>query len=751
MKPMMKARVLSSAIASLVFTPIGAFAQEDTSRTPVELDELVVTSEKTRKPGLTTQPITVLSGDELAHRRQGGLGETLVGLPGVHLDNFGGGASRPVIRGQTLPRIEILSDGASLFDASSVSPDHAITTDPLLLDGIEIIRGPAAVIYGGNAMNGAINLIDGRIPRRLPENGIAGAAEVRLGSGDEENTGVGRITAGLGPFAFHAEVARHHSSDYDIPGGELKDSFAESTTKGFGASWITSKGYVGAGYSEQDSEYGLPGHSHINGVCHTHGTDLHCAAHDEYDDPFGSSDAHTAYIKLHSERSDLRADYHDLITGIQHIRLRASHTDYVHDEIDGPALFTRYTNEVNDARIELTHKPLFGFTGTFGVQHTDGTFTGLNINDMHRSSTYENVDLFVGFEPPYDYVTKDTGIFFSERGSFGAFDVEFAMRKDKREITRPVPPLITHVSDQLAALLSMLYGPDYMAALDSYKEQVIGDFIANNPGVENDPLSVSIGVAWNAGNGYSTSFSLARTQRAPSVRELYAAGNNLATNSFEVGLTQATYYSPSFPASRTDVLETTKSADLTIRKQGGEVEFEVGLFHQDIQDYVFARLIETDSETGLPHNYLLYTAADATFTGLDGQISRQFDGGHTLSLFGDYVRTKFKNEDDNLPRIPPGRLGTRYAWSSGPFSADVEYYHTFSQDRIASYETKTDGYDMLNATFAYRFELTLRQSAEFYVRANNLLNELAYVHTSFVKDQSPLRGRNLVLGVRYQF
>ncbi|MFC3216532.1 TonB-dependent receptor plug domain-containing protein [Novosphingobium panipatense] len=134
----------------------------------------------------TATPVQVLSGDELAHRRQGGLGETLAGLPGVHLDNFGGGASRPVIRGQTVPRIEILSDGANLFDVSSVSPDHAITTDPLLLDGIEVLRGPAAARYGGNAMNGAINLIDSKVPKTLPEGGFSGATEVRFGTGDEE-------------------------------------------------------------------------------------------------------------------------------------------------------------------------------------------------------------------------------------------------------------------------------------------------------------------------------------------------------------------------------------------------------------------------------------------------------------------------------------------------------------------------------------------------------------------------------------
>ncbi|WP_101927651.1 MULTISPECIES: TonB-dependent receptor domain-containing protein [Luteimonas] len=739
----MQTRVLSAAIAGLLLAPTASLA-EDAVRSPVELDRLVVTGARTPEPARPFLPMQVLSGAALAHRRQGGLGETLAGLPGVHLDNFGGGASRPVIRGQTLPRIEILSDGANVFDAASVSPDHAIATDPMLLDAIEIIRGPAAVIYGGNAMNGAVNLIDSRVPKQLPEHGVSGGAEVRFGSGDQNNTGVGRVTAGLGQVALHAEVARHHSDDYDIPGGQLRDSFAEGTTASFGASWITDKGYIGAAHTRQESEYGLPGHSHANGVCHTHGIDLHCEAHGEYEDPFGSSDDHTAFIRLRSERTDVRGDFDDPLPGFDHIRLRLSSTEYHHDEIDGPALFNRYTNDVEDGRIELTHAPLLGFSGILGVQYTDGTFSGLNVNNLHVPFAENGY----GLVPPYFHETRNIGVFLSERRSLGAVDVDIAVRKDWREISIPTPAFKHTLDAQYRELFEGWYGPDWEQVIE---EEVVGSFATRNPGSRVNPLSASIGANWNLRDGYSAALSLGRTQRAPSVRELYAYGNNLAANSYEVGLARSRSASPTFPASRTDVLETTRSADLTFRRTGGAVEFELGLFHQDVEDYVFARLVETEHATGVPHNFLLYTAADATFSGADGQVSVQLDPEHRLTLFGDYVRGTLESEDDNLPRIPPGRLGVRHAWSSGPFSADAEYYHTFSQARIATYETRTDGYDMLNGTVAYRLDLTPRQSAEFYLRGTNLLNETAYVHTSFVKDQSPLRGRSMVIGVRYAF
>lgn len=741
---------LLSMISGTLAIPSAVFAQE----APIEheratrIGDIVVTARSlaTEKPG--PLPVQILSGDELAHRRQGGLGETLAGLPGIHLDNFGGGASRPVIRGQTVPRIEILSDGANLFDVSSVSPDHAITTDPLLLDAIEVLRGPSATRYGGNAMNGAINLIDNKVPKALPEGGLSGATEVRLGTGDEEKTIVGRVTAALGSFAVHAEGSRRRSDDYAVPDAygsdKLKDSFADSSSYSFGASWITPKGYIGAAYTRQDSEYGLPGHSHINGVCHTHGTDLHCAAHDEFEDPFGSSDDHTAYIKLRSERVDVRGDYDDLLPGLSHARLRLSYTDYHHDEIDGPALFSQYSNKVYDARVELTHAPFLGFTGTLGGQYTHGTFSGINKNDVHEGLPTSTAGFL---QIPPDYVTENIGVFLSERRSFGKVDVEIAARKDWRDIDIPFTPWVV----SSALLQRSIDAYDARNGAGAFRRRAEQGYRTANPRSKHDPFSASLAMTWRIGDGYSAALSLAHTERAPNVRELYAYGNSLATNSYEVGLSQTRRASSSFPEPRTDVLETAKSVNLTFRKTGGPLEFEVGLFHQDIDDYVFARLIETEIETGVPHHYLIYTAADAKFTGIDGQVSYRFTPESRVTLFGDYVHADLKRENDNLPRIPPGRLGARYEGSFGPLSADLEYFRTFGQERIASYETPTDGYNMVNATLAYRFNVGAGKSVELYARGTNLTNELAFSHTSFVKDQSPLRGRGIAFGMRHEF
>ena len=168
-----------------------------------------------------------------------------------------------------------------------------------------------------------------------------------------------------------------------------------------------------------------------------------------------------------------------------------------------------------------------------------------------------------------------------------------------------------------------------------------------------------------------------------------------------------------------------------------------------MDDYVFAHLV--DQDVSLAHRYLIYIAANARFAGLDGQISHQLNDTSKVTVFGDYVRAELTSGDDNLPRIPPGRLGARYEFTSGAINADIEYIHTFTQDRIASYETTTPDYDIINATLAYRFIMSSTRSLDLYVRGTNLTNELAFVHTSFVRDQSPLRGRNIAVGVRHSF
>lgn len=359
----MKIRVfLLSAVSIPAMTPHGAFAAQAGSS--ADRDIVVTASALEQKADETATPVITLSDDELVHRRQATLGDTLAGQPGINFDNFGGGASRPVIRGQTAPRVQSLSDGSNIQDASAISPDHAVTTEPLLLRGIEVLRGPAALLYGGGAIGGAINLLDDKVPTAIPEDGISGVAEGRLGTADKERSLVGGLTAGVGPFAFHVEGVDRSSDDYRVPKkfGEphVDGSYNDTSTFSVGGSWIGDGGYLGVAYTRQRSEYGLPGHAHEYEDCHPHGSSLHCRGHGHDDDDHDHDHEHdhdeVPFVKLRSERFDIRSEYRDPLPGFEKVRLRMSFTDYEHDEIEADEVATTFKNKAHDIRFELAHK-----------------------------------------------------------------------------------------------------------------------------------------------------------------------------------------------------------------------------------------------------------------------------------------------------------------------------------------------------------------------------------------------------------
>ena len=626
-------------------------------------------------------PVVTLSGDELVYRSQATLGETLAGMPGINFDNFGGGAGRPVIRGQTAPRVQALSDGSGIQDASAISPDHAVTTEPLLLRGIEVLRGPAALLYGGGAIGGAINLLDDKVPSAMPAGGIALVAEGRYGTGDDERSAVGGATVGLGSsFALRLEGVRRKSDDYRVPGsfGEKRvaGSFNNTSTITVGGSWIGENGYLGLAYTRQRSDYGLPGHEHELD-CHPHDTLLHCGDHEheeEDHDDHDHAEEGQPFIKLRSERFDLRGEYADPLPGIEKVRLRGSLTDYKHSEIEGTGeVGTVFSNKAHDVRFEVTHKPLAGFRGVFGVQHSYSNFETLGEE---------------AFLPHYR--ARNTALFLMESREVGPVRFELAARQDWQRI-----------------------------------ETVDGRE------AHHAPFSISGAAVWDIGGDYSLSLALARSQRAPNAQELYADGAHLATNTFELGSADLGK-------------ETSRSADLTFRKKAGATTFTIGVYHQDFRNYIYADTLDRFEDFRL----IRYTAADATFTGIDGEVRHAFSPAFAVSVFGDYVRAKLKDGQGNLPRIPAGRLGGRVESDLGAFHADLEYYHVFTQDRIAAYETRTPGYDMLNATLSYKLQPDFLKNTEVFVRGSNLTNELAFNHASFIKDVSPLQGRNVVIGLR---
>ncbi|MET1754052.1 TonB-dependent receptor [Novosphingobium sp. RD2P27] len=677
--------ILFSAVSLSAFLPHAAQAAQAGSSGTKEI--IVTASPLEQSADETATPVLTLTDDELVHRRQATLGETLAGQPGINFDNFGGGAGRPVIRGQTAPRVQTLSDSSNLQDASTISPDHAISTEPLLLRGIEVLRGPAALIYGGGAIGGAINLLDEKVPTSLPEGGITATAEGRLGTADKERSAVGGVTVAVGPIALRAEGVYRDTQDYRVPSSFGEDrvhgSFNDTNTVTLGASWVGAGGYLGFAYTRQRSEYGLPGHEHEYEGCHPHGLSLHCGSHDDEADEHDDHDHEHEHehdevpiVKLRSNRFDIRSEYRDPLPGFEKVRFRMSFTDYEHDEIEDDEIATTFKNKAHDIRFELTHKPIAGLRGVLGVQHSESDFSALGEE---------------AFLPRSE--TRNTALYLMETVQAGPVRFELAGRQEWQSIETSL-----------------------------------------NRRAEHNPFSVSGATVWTIKDDYSLALSLARSQRAPNVQELYARGVHLATNTYEIG-------------SATLGKETSRSVDLTFRKTDGDTTFTIGVYHQDFDNYIYADTLDRFEDFRL----VRYTGVDATFSGIDGEVRHQFAPYFAAAIFGDYVRAKIKDDGGNLPRIPAGRLGGRLDGDFGPLSADVEYFHVFSQDQTAEFEAATPSYNMVNATLAYHMDLGAGTRGEFFVRATNLTNELAFNHASFIKNASPLRGRNVVFGVRAGF
>lgn len=649
---------------------------------PVELPPVVVSASAlgSAREAMTTAA-QVVEGDELVLRREATLGETLDHLPGVRSSSFGAGAARPVIRGLDGARVKVLSDGVELLDASTISPDHAVTSEPLLAERIEVLKGPATLLYGGGAIGGVVNVIDKKIPTHVPEKGYEGELELRTNSVANEGAGVFGITAGSGHFAVRAEGTKRQADPYEIPGSPDKQEGSYNDTDSFnlGASFIGERGYIGAAYGEQNNRYGLLAHEHAD--CHTHGSDWHCGGHDDHDDDDDHNhDEHGSvpYVDMRQKRWDLRGELSDPLPGFELARLRIGHSDYQHKEIEGGEVGTRFNNDATDARLELTHQPLFGWRGVVGAQTLRRDFEALG-EEAYVPQT----------------LTRNHGLFLLEEYTVGAWRYELGLRYEWQDID------------------------------------------ANGrPDTDHSGTSMSAGAVWTFAPQYSLGFALSRSQRLPTAEELYANGPHAATRTVELGNVELKE-------------ETSQNAELTLRKFAGRTTFSLSLFRNEVNDFIYAA--DTGNDIGGGYREIAYRQQDAVLTGAEGEVRFQASDATAFTLFGDHVRGELRKGGDDLPRMPADRLGVRLDQRLTPaLDGLLELYRVQRQDRLADHETETGGYNMLGAGLGYHGSFN---EADFllYLKGSNLLDEKARQHTSFIKDEVLLPGRNLTVGVRLEF
>jgi len=679
---------------TISFIPLLAVTR---AQEPLMLDEILVTANRSGQTLFEqVQPATLLAGKDLLLKTEPTLGETLAQEPGVSSTYFGPGAGRPVIRGLGDDRVRILQNGISVLDVSNVSPDHAIAADPLSFTSIEVVRGPATLLYGPNTVGGVVNVIDGRIPtERFTGTLPTGKFSLTGGTADNLLSEAGAVTWGAGPIVFQLDGFHRETDDVEIPGyarsaelraadplppggtearGTLPNSATQTTGGGAGASYVWEKGYIGLSFHGMDSDYGTVAEPDVT-------------------------------IDLSQRRWDLHGAAYELTPWLRELNFKLGYSDYDHTEFEGSEVGTRFLIEGYNGRVELIHEKIGLLEGTVGFESFYTDFSALGDE---------------AFLPPVE--THVNSLFIFEEIPLDQFRFQFGARYD-------------HQSNDTAA------DPGF------------------GPGISRDfnGFSTSAGIVYNPTDDYAVTLSASYTQRPPTYVELFADGPHIATAAFEIGDPELEtedslaldfsvrkragrvtgsingfYYRfdgfisalPTGTVDAVDGLPIYAFQSLDADFYGGEVET---VFH--LLEPVAS--IPADAKAGIAETPAVDRALD-------------------LVLRADYVHAEDRNSGEAIPRIPPFRLTTALDYRQGPFSARLEGIWAADQDRNADFELPTDGYYLLNAALTYDLALGGIDTTLF-IKGVNLTDEEARLSTSFLKDIAPLPGRGLVVGMSATF
>jgi iron complex outermembrane receptor protein len=670
------------------------------------------------------QSVTILTEDNLKLQTAPTLGDTLATQPGVGGSDFTAGASRPVIRGQADNRVRVLNNGTEVFDVSNISPDHAPSVSTLLSQSIEIVRGPATILYGSGAIGGVVNVTDNLIPVEQPSEKLSGEADGRFDSVDLERSGALALT--LSPFqhfVIHAEGSILRTDDRSIPGfaldqrirseltpeqrhdngfggnpfGEVPNTFVKTKDFGFGGSYVWDKGYIGVSYSRFLSEYGVPNDP-------------------ETDEP--GVPPEPVHLDVRKDQYNVRSSIVDPLPWFSVANLKFVYTDYKHDEIDGETVGATFKAKGVDSRIELLHQPVGLFEGSIGSQ-----------------VFYK--DLSVLGDEAFLQPTKTLAVagFIFEEVKLAPVRLQFGARVEYDSVS------IDSSDPQLTSLTS-----------PSQKNQ---DFL---------PVSGAAGAIYDFAKDWQLALNLTYSQRAPTTEELFARGPHDATFQFIIG-------DPNLD------VEINRSVDLNLRKTAGHITGFLSGFYTSYDGFIDFNPTG-EIEDGL--QVFVYTPKNATFYGGEGRVdfhllpleltkpSEPSDaksvknvimGGQEttqknpndlyLRLQADYVHAE-DSSGEPLPRITPFRYGISLNYESEHWTASIEGWRVDAQNRVAEFETPTPGYTFLNASIGYKFQWG-RTYNYLFARGTNLLDAEARDHLSFLKEVLPLPGRGVVVGLRTTF
>ncbi|WP_247710488.1 TonB-dependent receptor [Qipengyuania huizhouensis] len=687
-------------------------AEDDLHNRRIAADGTIIVSAEALREFDLLAGTDVIEGEELDANMDGQLGEVLTSIPGVTATGFAPGASRPILRGFSGERVKVLVDGIGAIDVSNTSADHAVSIDPLTAESIEVLRGPAVLLYGSQAIGGAVNVIDKRIPRRIPAEDFHLDALVRADTVKDLREGGASLDVPLGGgFVVHADGLYRQTDDLEVPGfvlskdlradlladaaeeedeghleeaGELREvanasdtlfnSGTETWSANGGLAFFRNDSSLGVSVGVYDTFYGVP----ILPGAHHHHEEEGEEGHEGEDHSEEEEEApETVSIGLRQYRADLRGD---IVLGdgiFERLKIRAGYSDYTHTEFEGDEVGTVFDVQGIEARAEL-------------LQNQDGILRGsIGTQYYFRDFAAEGAEAYVAPNR-----TEQISFFTLQEYGNGPLQLEGALRYE-------------------------------MTDVDSVPLGIERDF---------DSVSGAVGLAYQATPSFRTGVNLSRVARAPSAEELFSEGPHIATQQFEIG-------DPDLG------MEKAWGVELFARGSLGPVDLSVAAYRSWFDDYIYL------SETGLEEDGLPvfeYLQQDATYTGVEGQIAWTFIDTPgfdlTADLRGEYIDAELDN-GFNVPRIPPLGLTGALEADTGNLTlrGEVEWFD--DQNDVAPFETATEGFTFVNASATWR-PLASDPALAVILKAENMFDEEGRRHSSFTKDFVPLPGRNISVAVR---
>ncbi|MGV3555733.1 MAG: TonB-dependent receptor [Croceibacterium sp.] len=652
---------------------------------------------------------SVMTGQDLQRNLNGQVGEVLASLPGVSATSFSPGASRPVLRGFQGERVRVLVDGIGAIDASNTSTDHAVTIDPLTAERIDVIRGPAVLLYGSSAIGGAVNVMDKRIPRRLGHEPIHLDAVAALDTAYDLREGGASLDMPLGGgLAVHFDGSWRTTNDVEVAGytlaaplraevfaaadeeaeeghleeadelreaagrrGILPGSATETASLGAGLAWIGERANLGVAVGYYDTEYGVPSRP---GAGHHHGEE------EEGEDGEANHGEEAVSIGLEQLRADLRGSLDFGGGPFRQVETRWGYSDYRHIEFEGDEVGTTFDVEGVEGRVELIQRERGGWRGSVGGQY------------MQRDFSAVGAEAFV---PPNQ--TEQLALFALQEVERGPVEVEFGGRWERTHVAAPTLGLAR----------------------------------------EFDAVSLAGGISHAVAGGFRLGANVSRSERAPSAEELFADGPHIATQQFEIG-------DPSLGK------ETAWGVEAYARGDIGNARVSLAVYRNWFEDFVFLQDTGLE-EDGLP--VFRQAQQDADWFGVEAEASYPLLRRDAFTVVGDiqgdYVRATLA-DGSPVPRMPPLSLRGGLEYQSDPVDVRAELEWVSAQDRTAAFETATDGWTTANVSIAWK-PVRGSNNVTIMLIGDNLFDVERRRHASFTKDFAPLAGRNVKLSAKLSF